>query len=74
MKGLAFTIVYCALSLLIAATLSTLFIDLGIIHANEENTAHSAIMLCLFIIYIGLSLHFSDDLQDSKQNDNGVDK
>jgi uncharacterized membrane protein YecN with MAPEG domain len=71
MRGLLFAIFFCGVSLLFARVLTTLLIQLSLIHPHEFDVAHNLIMTIMLVIYMVIAPIFPKDF---KHHNNKNDK
>jgi len=66
MRGLLFAIIFCAFSLLLAEGVTSVFIRLEFINANEHDFIHSMIMLVMLACYIAVAPIFNRGISTPK--------
>lgn len=69
MRGLLFSILFCAASLLFAESLATLLVKLSIIEIHDFDEVHDLIMLILLALYMGYAPSFPKDFEHHHKKD-----
>ncbi len=69
MRGLLFSIVACAVSLLFAESLATVLVKLSIIEIDDFDEAHGLIMIILLALYMGYAPFFPKDFENHHKKD-----
>ena len=61
MRGLLFSVLFCAVSLLFAEALATLLVNFSLIQPHEFDEVHSLIMFVMLAVYMGFGPTFAKD-------------
>lgn len=69
-RGLLFSILFCAVSLLFAEALATILVNLSIIETHEFDEVHGLIMFFLLALYMGFAPTFPKDFEHHQKKDN----
>ncbi len=69
MRGLLFAVVFCAVSLLFAETLTSLLVNFSVIEPHEFEEVHGLIMFFLLAVYMGYAPTFPQDHQRKDDGD-----
>lgn len=70
MRGLLFSVLFCAVSLLFAEALATILVNFSVIQPHEFDEVHSLIMFVMLAVYMGFAPTF---LKDSSHHHDGDD-
>lgn len=74
MRGLLFSVLFCAVSLLFAEALATILVNFSVIQPHEFDEVHSLIMFAMLAVYMGFGPIFPKDFShhhDGDDNDDG---